>query len=633
MKYLRVLTCSTLLAALVAGCGGGGGGGGGGALFVPSTAEATSASSTAGNTPSSTASNTPSRTASDAASPQADSNSPVPSYFIGGTVAGLVGGGLVLQNNAGDDIALTGNGAFRFPKPVTTGLPYAVTVKAQPTGPNQTCSVNQGNGTVGDAAVGNVTVMCSTNGLSVGGTVTGLAGKGLVLQNNAGDDLLIAANGTFRFPALVAYGAGYAVTVKTQPGGPAQVCSVTDAGAPALTADVRNVKVVCSTQSYSIGGTVSGMRGSGLVLQNNGGDDLIVNADGTFQFAKTVASGANYMVTVKTQTKFPNEFCTVARRSGPVTNAGITDVTVECIQSAPAAPSSIRLQSDSGDYVGGGKNYTYSRTNASLMVFASGPLLWVRVTGDETWLGMFMAPNSTTELPTGSFPNLRRLLLMPPAGGLDWGGEGRGCNALTGSMYVSKVSYVNDTLTEVDMSFEQHCEGFTPALRGQIHWTAYDNSVAPGPINPPPSGLWEPAAGATPSTGNYIYLASDAGDYIGAGSTYLFTPDTSPVTFKTNAGTLSVDVGGWNATFQTMDSVTQLQPGYYGSLLRYPFNNPTKGGLDWSGNGRGCNTLQGWFVVDGATYIDTVLKSIDLRFEQHCGGSAPALRGKVHWLF
>jgi len=41
-----------------------------------------------------------------------------------------------------------------------------------------------------------------------------------------------------------------------------------------------------------------------------------------------------------------------------------------------------------------------------------------------------------------------------------------------------------------------------------------------------------------------------------------------------------------------MDSLTQLQPGYYGNLSRYPFHNHVRGGLSWSGNGVGCNTLQ-----------------------------------------
>ncbi len=94
---------------------------------------------------------------------------------------------------------------------------------------------------------------------------------------------------------------------------------------------------------------------------------------------------------------------------------------------------------------------------------------------------------------------------------------------------------------------------------------------------------------------------------------------------------VTVNVGGWMADFQGMNTLAQLQPGYYGNLQRYPFNNPVRGGLNWSGNGRGCNTLTGWFVVDSATYVQGNLTALDLRFEQHCEGGAAALHGKVHW--
>ncbi|QJD98809.1 hypothetical protein HH212_01125 [Massilia forsythiae] len=89
--------------------------------------------------------------------------------------------------------------------------------------------------------------------------------------------------------------------------------------------------------------------------------------------------------------------------------------------------------------------------------------------------------------------------------------------------------------------------------------------------------------------------------------------------------------GGWTGDFVGMRSLSQLQPGYYGDLQRYPFNNAVKGGLDWSGNGRGCNILNGWFVVDKVSYALGQLNAIDLRFEQHCEGMAAAQHGAIHW--
>ncbi len=54
--------------------------------------------------------------------------------------------------------------------------------------------------------------------------------------------------------------------------------------------------------TYTIGGTIAGLIGSGLVLQNNGGNNLTVAASATsFTFSAPVASGGSYSVTVLTQ--------------------------------------------------------------------------------------------------------------------------------------------------------------------------------------------------------------------------------------------------------------------------------------------------------------------------------------------
>ena len=156
----------------------------------------------------------------------------------------------------------------------------------------------------------------------------------------------------------------------------------------------------------------------------------------------------------------------------------------------------------------------------------------------------------------------------------------------------------------------------------------------PGPVLPIPNTLWQPPAGSVPASGNYVYLDSDAGDYIGQGQKYLYTQANAAITVSASGGHLSVSVNGdewWNGDFQTMNTLTTLQPGYYPDLQRYPFHNPTKGGLDWSGEGRGSNTLTGWFAIDSVTYVNGVVTAIDLRFELHSEGATPALHGAIHW--
>ncbi len=129
-------------------------------------------------------------------------------YTVGGTVSGLTGTGLVLQNNGGDDLAIAASGAFTFSKGLKKNESYSVTVLAQPTG--QTCTVANSAGTV-TSNVTNVAVNCTSNGFTVGGTVSGLTGTGLVLQNNGGNNLPVSTSGAFTFSTHVAASAAYSV--------------------------------------------------------------------------------------------------------------------------------------------------------------------------------------------------------------------------------------------------------------------------------------------------------------------------------------------------------------------------------------------------------------------------------------
>jgi hypothetical protein len=252
-------------------------------------------------------------------------------YTVGGTVTNLAGQGLVLQNGA-QTLAVNASGAFAFP-PVASGSTYNVTVKTQPSNPIQVCTVTSGSGTVGGSNVNTVQVACATKLFTVGGTVSGLAGSGLVLQNNAGDDLAVAKSGAFTFATPIASGAKYAVTVKSPPSNPSQSCQVVNSsGAGTVGASaVTSVQITCTTLTLNVGGTVSGLIGSGLVLQDNGGSNLAVSANGTFTFATQVASGAPYAVTVAAQPSIPAQSCSVTNGSGTVGGGNVTGVQVSCV--------------------------------------------------------------------------------------------------------------------------------------------------------------------------------------------------------------------------------------------------------------------------------------------------------------
>jgi trimeric autotransporter adhesin len=252
------------------------------------------------------------------------------SFTVSGNVSGLAGAGLVLELNGGNDLPIAADGSFTFATPLTSGSQYRVRVAAQPVNPTQVCTVTGGEGTIGSTNVNNVRVNCASNTFSVSGTVNGLMGRGLVLRNNGADDLAVNADGAFRFQTQLASGAQYNVTVRTQPSDPSQSCTVTNARGTIGDADVSNVVVSCSTADFTIGGTVTGLEGSGLVLRNNGGDDLTIDGNGDFHFDTALPSGARYDVTVGEQPGNPNQTCTVERGAGTVGSSNVTNIVVTC---------------------------------------------------------------------------------------------------------------------------------------------------------------------------------------------------------------------------------------------------------------------------------------------------------------
>ncbi len=138
-----------------------------------------------------------------------------------------------------------------------------------------------------------------------------------------------------------------------------QGCGGTLVGATYTTAPVTadcEVQASFAIDTHAIGGTVSGLSGTGLVLRLNGGENLPVVANGTFQFATPVASQAPYVVTIGQQPSAPAQICSVANGSGTVGDADVTNVLVSCVDALPA----LALDVDDGlDYVRYGRVVDY----------------------------------------------------------------------------------------------------------------------------------------------------------------------------------------------------------------------------------------------------------------------------------
>lgn len=114
-------------------------------------------------------------------------------------------------------------------------------------------------GSLGSPAVAEVTIVddeyrAPARAYSVGGTLTGLQGSGLVLEEVAtGSRLTPAASGAFVFGYRFPDASAYDVRVVTQPTNPGQSCTVLDGRGTIAGADVANVRVACAASAPSPG--------------------------------------------------------------------------------------------------------------------------------------------------------------------------------------------------------------------------------------------------------------------------------------------------------------------------------------------------------------------------------------------
>ncbi|MBB5208499.1 hypothetical protein [Chiayiivirga flava] len=253
----------------------------------------------------------------------------VQTFAVGGALSGLApGGSISLRLNSGTPLVLDEDGAFAFANEVIEAGAYEVSIVTQPA--TQTCTVDNGSGTIAGADVTDVLVTCvdlPPPTYTVGGSVSGLGGGRTVsLQLDGGETLSDVANGPFGFTTLLGSGETYSVTVSDVPAD--RVCEVQNGSGTIDDADVVNVLVQCTAvPSYRIGGTVSGLDGS-VGLQLNGGETIQRSVDGAFFFAGEVQSGQPYSVAITSEPA--GQRCSVENGTGTVAGSDVTDIAVVC---------------------------------------------------------------------------------------------------------------------------------------------------------------------------------------------------------------------------------------------------------------------------------------------------------------
>jgi hypothetical protein len=149
----------------------------------------------------------------------------------------------------------------------------------------------------------------------------------------------------------------------------------------------------------------------------------------------------------------------------------------------------------------------------------------------------------------------------------------------------------------------------------------------PGPPRPPSNTVFR--------------FTSDPSDYIGQGQTRMFTPadssfdagmvnyDNRPSDRQFRARIFPIAGGFWYVNFAAPPGEV-LVPGSYPNATRLGFEGAGQPGMDIDGDGRGCNSLTGNFIVKSLSLApDRSIRLFDATFEQHCEGSTAALRGEI----
>ena len=267
-------------------------------------------------------------------------------YKVGGRVTGLPQNtNLLLINNSGaDQLQVTRDGNYTFAHGLGDGDTYSVSVKEpQPAG--TACTVKNPTGSIRTASVTDVDVACTTTPeTTLRVIVKNLVGTLSLLSDTTDETLSLQSPATtFDFTQKITRGQPYRVVVFHHPLD--MFCNVVKDGAVTSSAEVSGdapggvvtITFECVSALKTISVDVTGATGP-LVLQNNGGDDLKIEKDGTYTFPGTYREGTAYDLTVASSP--PDQACVIPQGAGTMIDLNLINVRVTC--SSPSGALGLR---------------------------------------------------------------------------------------------------------------------------------------------------------------------------------------------------------------------------------------------------------------------------------------------------
>jgi hypothetical protein len=134
-----------------------------------------------------------------------------------------------------------------------------------------------------------------------------------------------------------------------------------------------------------------------------------------------------------------------------------------------APPLSYSFVSDPGDYIGQGVTKSYEGATSLFFLSGTDTNLNYAVSGQRDSWNVTIAPPTGQQLRVHSYKTQR--FVDKTHAGLDVSGDGRGCNTSVGTLNIDAITFdAAGNVTGLSATFDQQCEGGTPALHGTIHY-------------------------------------------------------------------------------------------------------------------------------------------------------------------
>lgn len=223
-----------------------------------------------------------------------------------------------------------------------------------------------------------------------------------------------------------------------------------------------SVGEIAAPSRYTLGGSVSGLTGTGLVLgESHSAQTLPVSANGSIAFAAPLADAAAYAVTVLAQPTSPAQTCTVAQGSGTVSGANVTNIAVSC-SAVAQAPTMLTLAATPNPVVVG-QPLTLSATVAAKPKEA------------------LAAENKATEIKATATGTVTFMDNGTPIGSVPLGADGSAnlaISSLTVGAHALTARYAGDTENAPS-------ETLTP-----LSVVVQDGSAQPAPVGVPALSAW-----------------------------------------------------------------------------------------------------------------------------------------------